>query len=125
MLSFAAAFALALVGQGAIYVGIAFVNGALLSETLSGVYAATGQTARVAIMTLTASTACNFLLPHTYRLVSPGIALGVILVTLVLILAGKAVLLGGGQPNWRLALSVAVLAGSAAWVAQELDRLSA
>lgn len=124
MTALIAAIVLALVAQALIYAGLTFINANLLTGWLAPVYEVTTPWQRLLIHTLLAGVPASWLLPKVYDLIPPGTAGAAILATLVLVLAGKAVLLHGAAPDARTLIAIAATAVCAAWMAIELQRLT-
>jgi hypothetical protein len=115
------AFLIALTGNILLYSALAFINAQLLPSLSNAVYAQTTPLGRTLLMT-PLFLGVNFMLSLIYRLVDPAVAGLVLLTGLILVLAGKSILLGTGALTLRVAASVALLILCAAWVNYELHR---
>ncbi len=117
-------FFYATLGQVLIYSATAFINGAFFGRFLHGIYDHTTPFSRLVIASATLFPLANYLISKIFRVTDAGYAGMLIIITLVLVLAGKALLLGVGEMSWRVVLSVAVLTCAAAWVSYELHRVA-
>lgn len=117
------AFVLALLGNAAIYGGLAFVNEKLFPQLFAGVYEQTNTFIRLMIMLVLCSTLANYLFAIIYRLVDAGYAGMIILSMLIVVLVTKAILIEGTTLGVRVLVATGVLMLAAAWVSHELHRL--
>jgi hypothetical protein len=117
------AIALALLANGLIYVGLAWVNAQLLPGVLGPLYNGTPVFARLVVMQAIAGLPAGWLLSRVYTLVSPGTAGAAVFGTLFLVLSAKAALLQGAWPGGRPLAAVAITIAAARWAAHELARI--
>lgn len=110
------ALALALLGNAAIYAGLAFVNGWIWPA----LPLATGGIGRLTIMMVALSLPANALFALVYRQVDAGAAGMAILATLVLVMVAKALLHGDAAITARGVAAVGAVLVSAVWAGWEL-----
>lgn len=116
------AMMLTLIGQGLIYVGIAFINKQLFPEVLASLYDLTNAVTRALIMNLVLAFPANLMVGKAFELVPPGIAGMFVLGTLMVVLVVNAILLTGSMISLKAWIAVCGTLLFAAWAGYELSR---
>lgn len=114
--------ALAGLANALILGGFAFVNAQFLTGALGGIYAASTNGIRLAVMTVTLIPAANYLLALSYRQY-PSWAAGMAQIgTLMLAIVTRSILDAGGMPARGWMAAAAAIAASA-WFGYESSRI--
>lgn len=114
---------LALLGNALIYAGFALINARLFPAALGPVYASTSTLVRILAMEVLFAVPANAVFALIFRITTPAPASIAILASLVVVMAGNAVLLGNPISPRMLAALAATLA-ACAWFAYETARLT-
>ena len=109
---------LAAIGNTAIYLGLAFINGQLLPNVVGAMYALSGYLTRTVVMVVIFAVPADFIFAFCFRIAPAGTAAMAILGTLVLVMLGNTVILEGTL-NSRAAFAACVTLAAVLWFAYE------